>query len=138
MNNFDCILTSEQYQKLAKEYSQLFKTEPHTAFSLLCNIIKKIEVDSFKLPLALQNSIANKLLLSRKILQTLTTSKPTIDVRQLKNNPFNLIIYLSTISKHLTSHNIKSPHLTISLKANKLILDCIEEICMYFAGKYKF
>lgn len=133
MDNF--IFTSSQYEQLKKEYEQVLQPNPTASLSLLNGIIKRLENNSFQMPLHLQNTIINNLFQAQQTLQILNPNHNLSSSLQFKNNVFSLLYYLSMLSNQLTSHLYKSAYQTIYLKSNNLIIKSITQISLYFTKK---
>ena len=134
MNEIDFIFNNNQYNKLKQEYDKFLNPKTEFCISALTSIINKLHINSFQLPLNLQNQILDKLLRAQEILNIIHLTHPSSQIKFL-NNPFNLIYNLITLSIQLNSYSFKSPYQILYLKSNDLISQSIQQISNYFMNK---
>lgn len=136
MNYFDFIFNDNEYNKLKNEYDKLLSNNTDNCLAKLNNLIKLLEINSFDMPIDLQNSVLDLLLQAQNILKIINTeSKPNKIPSPQSTNIFTLIKQLCELSVELNSHTLKSAYQIICLKSNNFILNAINKISAYFENK---
>jgi hypothetical protein len=128
----DFIFSEEQYQQLKQAYNEVIFINNQQSLIDAKSLIYILEQNIFRLPPTLHRKIKNNLNIVGRLLNIIIiNSPPSLKIKPY-SNPLYFIKLLSNTSQQLTSNLPKSPYQIICLKANNLILNCIEAICDYF------
>ncbi len=132
----DFIFSEEQYQQLKEAYNHAFFASNLQDLINIKSLLNAAERVCFYLPQTLRKIVQSNLSITSRLLNIiiLNPCKQSTKISP-HNNPFYLINLLCTISQQLTTSAPKSPYQIIYLKANNLILNCINEISNYFFKK---
>lgn len=132
----DFIFSEEQYSQLKKAYNDALFANKHHNLVDTKSLIYAAEQFCFYLPSPLRKILKNNLNTADRLLNIIIIGRAKQPTKTMpNNNPFYLINLLCTISQQLTTNAPKSPYQIIYLKANNLILNCIDEISNYFFKK---
>ena len=134
MNDLDFIFDKNEYKLLKNAYDKKIAPHPEDIINKINNLIESLKNNSFQMPLYLQNDILNNLLQVQNILYILHKQDPN-QSQPIKNSLFDFMYNISNISMLLNSHIIKSPYQVLYLKANNLLLQCLNKILKYFTEK---
>lgn len=134
MNDYDCVLSNEQYDKLNEAYSASLHEKTSGILIDIESFIHTLEQNGFGLPRKLQAEILSHLTHAKQILNLLH-DQPFHKTELFETNPFHLIALLTELSIKLNSHTLKSAYQILFIKTNNIILECIKIISAHFSNK---